>query len=101
MYYPQLIGKTPSWIDQARDKVEMQFILGPDVLVTSRSERSRLTHIDGDVAGLLDDAITTATSTSHYDDGITYFALHIGTASGYATFHWNGPGYIPFDVEVL
>lgn len=108
MHYKSLIGLIPSWIraemgdDDVRDKVEFQFENSPaEVQVTSLSERSRLTHIEGDLADLIDDTIVSAVSTTHFDNGTTYYALNIATASTAVTIHWAGDGYIPFDVEVL
>jgi len=108
LHYQGLIGLIPSWIgaemgdDAIRDKVEFQFENSQaEVQLTSLSERSRLDRIEGDLADLIGAAIISAVSTTHYDHGVTYFAMNIATGEGSVTIHWDGDGHIPFDVEVL
>jgi len=70
-------------------------------LFTSMSERSRLTSVEGELSDLLEGTIETAMSTSHYDNGTTYIALLLATSAGRVVFTWEGPGYIPYDLDYV
>lgn len=106
MNHSEFVGRIPTYIgaemgdDHVRDFIVFQFQDGCNIRVESLSERSRFDRIDGDLADLVDVGITSAMSSTHYEDGQTFFALNIASGEGSVTLHWIGDGYIPYDVEV-